>query len=341
MSERREKRQSRDAEGKSRTPPRSRQDATDSDAEQVEAGHGGPAGRRSLSVRDLKTALKEWGDDFQNTFATTFAEKHIAPLTREVQSLSVGVTKLTTDVESLQQRVTAIEAGSSRGLSPGPSPNPAPTPQVPPRAKSAGPSGALQEKFVPLRIEILNLQEYARQMQDAMDEAQCELWITRLFDTMSEGMRDHLLPLQEQLRRNSRALVFMPSLHVRPDVSSADRLRLISHVKDQLSTGAFNHKAGTPRARWEPSAAQKPVNRLMAQVHRLHERLTGKVSSLATWRVQPRGTLVELWSMDGRPSLVLVVNPSLSVLQSAQVGTISADTVREEWAQVVAEASRS
>ena len=173
-------------------------------------------------------------------------------------------------------------------------------------------------------------------MQDAMDETECSQWLTRLMDTMPEGMRAHMLPAQEQLRRNARALVFVPALHVRPDVSEADRLRLITHIKDQLATGAFNHKAGLPRARWEPSEARKPLNRLLAHVHRLHERLSEKVPDLTKWKVQPRGTSAELWSLSGRPSLVIVVSPSYTVVQSAPVGSLSAEDVKDEWAQVIA-----
>ena len=187
-----------------------------------------------------------------------------------------------------------------------------------------------------MRIEIVNLHAYARQMEDGMVANECSQWLTRLMETMPEGMRGHLLPAQEQHKRNSRALVFVPSLHVRPDVSSADRLRLITHVKDQLATGAFDHKAGAPRARWEQSEARKPVNRLLAHIHRLHERLTVKAPELTTWRVQPRGTSGELWSMNGRPSLVLVVNPSYVVTQSASAGSLSAEAVKEQWAEVIA-----
>ena len=197
-----------------------------------------------------------------------------------------------------------------------------------------------RDRYLPMRIEFLNLHAYARQMEDAMDVTECSQWLSRLMETMPEGMRGHLLPAQEQHKRNSRALVFVPSLHVRPDVSASDRLRLITrlitHVKDQLATGAFDHKAGTPRARWEQSEARKPVNRLLAHIHRLHERLTVKAPELTTWRVQPRGTSGELWSMNGRPSLVLVVNPSYVVVQSACVGSLSAEMVKEQWGEVIA-----
>ena len=78
-------------------------------------------------------------------------------------------------------------------------------------------------------------------MQDAMDEAQCARWLTRLLEGMPASLRAHLLPLADQLRRNARAFVYVPAIHVRPNVSEGDRLRVISHIKDQMQTGNFNH----------------------------------------------------------------------------------------------------
>ena len=176
-------------------------------------------------------------------------------------------------------------------------------------------------------------------MQDAMDETQCAHWLTRLIEGMPDSLRAHLLPLSEQLRRNARALVFVPAIHVRPTVLEGDRLRVIAHIRDQLQTGNFNHNAGLPRARWELSDAQRPVNRLLALVHRLREGLTRKDPALTKWKVQPRGTSAELWSLHDRPLLVFVVNSANVVVQSSAVGKLTAEGVEKEWAQVLSPAA--
>ena len=116
-------------------------------------------------------------------------------------------------------------------------------------------------------------------------------------------------------------------------------MRVISHIKDQMQTGNFNHNAGLPQARWELSDAQKPVNRLLAMVHRVREGLTRKDAALTKWKVQPRGTSAELWSLHDRPSLVLVVNSLHVVVQSCAVGKLTAEAVKDEWALVTSPAA--
>ena len=149
---------------------------------------------------------------------------------------------------------------------------------------------------------------------------------------MPADLRASLLPLAEQRRRNARALVFVPCLHVRPGLADSTRQTLLTHVPDQLATGAYNHNGRQPRARWDPGEARRPLSRLLAFGHRLTERLAARASELCTWKVQPSGNGLEVWhtSAGQRPSLVLSASAAHMVTFASSVGPVAEDTVHEE-----------
>ena len=171
-----------------------------------------------------------------------------------------------------------------------------------------------------------------------MDETSAGRFLQSLVDTLPESLRACLLPMSDQLRRNSRALVFVPVLHVRPGLSDAQRANLLEHFRAQLSTGAYDRNSRQPRARWELRADQRPLNRLLGLAHRLTERLSALDPALSRWKVQPAGVNVEVWLLrpSARPLLVAKLHENRTLLLVHCAGSVvTEDQIRNTWEDVV------
>ena len=203
-------------------------------------------------------------------------------------------------------------------------------------AAASGPSE--RSDFVPSRIEIVNCHDYAKRFEQAYDEGECRAFIRAVTNSLPASAQQCLLPLREQERRNSRALVFMPFFRVKPGLSMEARQTLIEHIRSQLDSGAHDRHERRPRARWEPGPHQRPLSKLLALGHRLSERVHGSFPEYSTWKVQASGkSSVEVWLTRPlhRPILLARIDESLSLAYVVdEIGPLTADGIRDLWAQV-------
>ena len=269
----------------------------------------------------------------------------IAPLREDIGGMRAEMTGFRADLGALAGRVTVLEQQASAPTGPavppaGGGPSVAPTPMAP-RATpvwTGGPAPSAPPSFEALRIELVNLQDFARRFDHAMDGSECATYLMRLWGTLPAHFVASMLPLAEQLRRNARALCFVPCLHVRPGLTRDVRQSLLEQIRSQIDTGTFDRHGRRPRARWEPSPAQKPLSRLLAYGHRLTERLVEKHPAFATWKVQPAGTAVEVWLMQAsaRPVLALRADAShTTTFIVDNLGPLTKDVIQGVWTSIV------
>ena len=274
---------------------------------------------------------------------------HLESLTRDVNGLSGRVNNLESRVSSLEARPPSVDqlAGASGGEGSGshaPSRDSAPRLGARPASASmppgAAPSGdRVAPAFTALRIEIVNCHEYARRFEQALDEVECTQFLRALVNALPENVQQCLLPFREQQRRNSRALVFVPCLHVKPNLTHDMRQDLIERLRAPLETGAHDRHGRRPRARWEPGPQQRPMSRLLAHGHRLTERIHEAHPELANWKVQSAGKSVEVWLCRPltHPTLAARFDESHTLTFVAEeLGPLTGDVVRELWSQVIA-----
>ena len=171
-------------------------------------------------------------------------------------------------------------------------------------------------------------------MEEAFDEAGALAFLNQVTAALPPRLRQLLLPEREQARRNSRALVFVPVLHVKPGQTVEDRGSLLEALRTALSTGTFDRNGRRPRVCWELRHDHKPFNKLIGLTHRLTECLAKESPALAKWKVQPSGKSVEFWLLrDGtRPALLGKVGEgnSLSCVVGVD-GIITAARITELW----------
>ena len=174
-----------------------------------------------------------------------------------------------------------------------------------------------------------------------MDATAAAAWLRALVGSLSEVSRASLIPIDEIVRRNSRALVFLPTLHLREGQSPAQRANLMTAIHFRLDTGAHDVGERRPRARWEPTAANRQINRTLALGHRLAEALSSQNTALLQQHfvVQLAGRGAELWypRSDGRPRRVGSISTELVLtpLDVTVVG-LTAPALQTLWSQVVA-----
>ena len=272
----------------------------------------------------------------------------IAPLREDIGGMRAEMTGFRADLGALAGRVSVLEQQASAPSEPAappadgrPSEVPAPSaPRVPP-VGTRGPAPTAPSApsgFEALRIELVNLQDFARRFDQAMDGPECATYLTRLWGTLPAHFVASMLPLAEQLRRNARALCFVPCLHVRPGLTRDLRQSLLEHIRSQMDTGTFDRHGRRPRARWEPSPAQRPLSRLLAYGHRLTERLVERHPAFTTWKVQPAGTAVEVWLMQAsaRPVLALRADAShTTTFVVGNLGPLRKDVIQGVWTSIV------
>ena len=190
---------------------------------------------------------------------------------------------------------------------------------------------------MPTRLELVNCHDFDKRFEQALDAGECAIVLRSLVGTLPSHLQQCLLPLPEQERRNNRALVFVPQLHLRPGVTSATRAELIDSVRTSLSSGNYDRHGRRPRVRWEPGPHQKPLSRLMAQGHRLTEKVCAAHGELSSWKVQSAGKAVEVWHcpVGGRPTLFIRFDESLVLSFVAEnLGPVTADHARGWWREV-------
>ena len=229
---------------------------------------------------------------------------------------------------------SARAAGSSGGA-------PAPAPVAPRLGVEAGvppmPAPVSVAAAAPVRIEFTNCHEYSRRMQEAFDEQEAHLFLRKIMAALSAELRQLLLPDAEQIRRNSRALVFVPVLHTQPNLDCAARDKLMNAMRGILATGNFDRHGRRPRVRWELRPDQRPLSKLLGMTHRLTEMLALSHPSLAKWKVQPAGKGVEFWLLRNnmRPFLVGKVNEGMSLSSVVGVdGVLTAQQVETAWSNI-------
>ena len=188
----------------------------------------------------------------------------------EISGVKTEVSAIKADVGALSGRVSALEQSHSSSSSaprgaaaPAPAfasprspasaadPARAPPPAAPPRqaspvqhrAPSLADSGSRDH---PLRVEFTNCHAWERRMEEAFDEAGALAFLNQVTAALPPRLRQLLLPEREQARRNSRALVFVPVLHVKPGQTVEDRGSLLEALRTALSTGAFDRNGRRP-----------------------------------------------------------------------------------------------
>ena len=173
-----------------------------------------------------------------------------------------------------------------------------------------------------------------------MDATSAAAWLRRMIDSLDTLTRACLLPTEEILRRNRRALVFVPTLHLRDDVSAEQRARMMEQVRNSLDTGDHDINDRRPRARWEPTLANRQLSRAVALAHRLTEASSAQRSRLELPRfiVQLAGRSAEVWypRADGRPRLVFTVSIELT-LNPADLEClgVTSEALQALWTRVV------
>ena len=136
---------------------------------------------------------------------------------------------------------------------------------------------------------------------------------------------------------------FVPTLYVVSNLSHSQRAQLMDSIRSALATGdhdrALSGGSRRPRARWEPSPAQRPISKLLALGHRLTERVALSHSELSQWKVQSAGRSVEVWLCrpSTRPVLFAKFDESTNLTYVIHdVGSVTAEAIRGYWMTVVA-----
>ena len=203
-----------------------------------------------------------------------------------------------------------------------------------------GPPAARRESRVPTRLEITNCHDYDRRFDEALDCASAATWIRTLVGALRPAVREHLLPLQDILRRNSRALVFIPTLYLRHGLEADQRIDLMSNVRDLLGSGAHDVRGRRPRARWEHNEESRKAARVMALTRRLCESLSTKMGApLERFIVQSAGRGTEVWYPrdDGRPRRIIQISVDLAITPSElDLIALQPAELQEMWDRLIA-----
>ena len=207
----------------------------------------------------------------------------------------------------------------------------------PPAANNMATNAASPVSPPPVRIEFTNCHDFGRRMQEAFDEPGAHAFLRALMEGLRPELRQALLPDTEQFRRNSRALIFVPVLHVRPNLAGETREAVMEALRAQLSSGAFDRHGRRPRARWELRPDQRPLNKLLGMTYRLTEALSALHPSLARWKVQPAGRGVEFWLLRDaqRPALMGKIDDAMILSNvGSVVDVLTASQIQEAWREV-------
>ena len=258
----------------------------------------------------------------------------MAPFREEIQGIKTEVGSLSGRVSALEQRPASAPPVASVQLAPAaPSNQPAPAASSA-RAASVSPLAPSSVASVPTRLEFTNCHDYGRRMEEALDEAGALVFLRRIIASLPQHSQQCLLPERDQARRNSRALVFVPVLLVRPGLAPEARSSLLEAIRDQLSTGAHDRHGRRPRVRWELRPDQKPLSRLLGQAHRLTEQLATLHPTLARWKVQAAGKGVEFWLVRdaSRPMLMGRIGEDGMLSNVASLdGVVTAAQIQTAW----------
>ena len=142
-----------------------------------------------------------------------------------------------------------------------------------------------------------------------MDAKETASFLTRVVASLDTAVSGYLMPLAESIRRNQRALVFVPALFVKPSISAESRARVLQCVSAALESGSFDRHGRRPRARWALNPDQRAKSKLLALSWRLTEHISCKHADLSKWTVQPGRNCAECWLCpeEGRPVFVVSV----------------------------------
>ena len=298
---------------------------------------------RSMFRSLMSESLNELRTQVTNDVAGVRSE--VAAVGEEVRAVRSDVTGLTTRVTALENRAAAAAAPSAPSAAaaapsaPSPDSRPAVNPRLAsPRVVSEPPGSRLDvpaaSAFVPSKMEILNLQDYEKRLDQAMDARECGEYLSRLIAGLPAAMSALLLSVEEQKRRNDRALCFVPSLHVRPGLEQTDRQDLIEAVRALIGREEFHRNSRKPRVRWEVTPQQKPLNKLLAFGNRFSERLAALPPGCPRWKVQAAGSSIEVWALPAmaRPTLVLRANAShVATFVADSFGGLGKEALTAEW----------
>lgn len=310
-----------------------------------------PPGDALANVAAVAVASVPVADDrpltagtFRDMFRSLMSEG-LKEIRSEVSDVRTQVTAVRRDMGKLTSRVSALE--QQRGVVPsvpsgsgGASSCASPVVGAPPAQAAdlvAPPPPALAapaSRELPVRLEFTNCHDFQNRMAEAFDEMGALAFLKSLTAALPLSLQQCLLPEREQARRNSRALVFVPVLLVKPGLNTDTRDALMEALRTSLSSGAFDRFGRRPRVRWELRQDQRPLNKLIGLTYRLTEGLAKEHPTLARWKVQPAGQSVEFWLLrDGaRPVLMGKVGEGNVLSNVGNLdGVIAAARIMELW----------
>ena len=292
-----------------------------------------------LTVHNFKRLFAEaWAENSQRLQQDVESvKKEVSDLSDRVRVLEVGASPGASDIDSAPAVGPALSVPASAGRGAGPA---ASRPVLGGGGQaSARAMSAPAEPFVPTRLEITNCHDFGRRMEEAMDSKECAGFLTKLVNALPAAVQSHFLPIREQVRRNSRALVFVPVLHVQPGLSAPVRQDIIDRLRLLFDSGMFDRMDRRPRVRWELRADQKPMSRLMGHAYRLTEHVQREAPDLkGPWKVQPAGKGVEVWLCESglRPRLLCKISESHELSSDLVNPPIPADKLQHLWSAIAA-----
>ena len=147
-----------------------------------------------------------------------------------------------------------------------------------------------------------------------------------------------LVPLETQIRRNSRAIVSVPALHFKSGCGADLKDSVVGQLRALFESGAYDRGDRKPWPQLQQRPEQRALGKRLAQGWRLLEKLQETHAEITKVKSEAQGRNVVLWWLPaaGRPVVVGRIDQD-GALKPDPAFSVNASRLEELWSGIVAE----